>query len=112
MGGLVLGWIFSRDQEKTAPSDDDDQAPVKVRFYQKRGFWGTALILIALFVLSRLFAFSPLNFSTESHLSDYLPSDSIGVHWSDPWVVTETDSIVGQTGVAQTGNLVAITLLQ
>ncbi len=111
VGGLVLGWIFSRDQEKAAPSDDDDQAPVKARFYQKRGFWGMTLILIALFVLSRLIPFSPLNISA-SHISDYIPSDSIGVHWSDPWVVTETDAIVGQSGVAQTGNLVAITWLE
>jgi len=120
VGGLVLGWIFSRDQEKAALSGDDDQAPEQAnfiyraaqrfkasKFYQKRGFWGTVLFFIGIFILSRLIAFSPLNFS-DGHLSDYLPSDSIGVHWSDPWVVTGTDSTVGQSSVAQTGDLVAI----
>ncbi|MEA1978209.1 MAG: phospholipase D-like domain-containing protein, partial [Chloroflexota bacterium] len=111
VGGLVLGWIFSRDQEKAAPLDDDDQAPIQARFFKKRGFWGTVLFAIGIYLLARLIAFSPLNFSG-NHLSDYLPSDSIGVHWSDPWVVTETDSTVGQSGVAQTGNLIAITWLE
>ena len=111
VGGLVLGWIFSLDQEKIALSGDDDQAPIQARFFKKRGFWGTVFFAIGIFLLTRLIAFSPLNFS-ENHLSDYLPSDSIGVHWSDPWVVTETDSTVGQSGIAQTGDLVAITWLE
>lgn len=110
-GGLVLGWIFSLDQEKTALSGDDDQAPIQARFFKKRGFWGTVLFAIGIYLLTRMIAFSPLNFSG-NHLSDYLPSDSIGVHWSDPWVVTETDSIVGQSGVEQAGELVAITWLE
>ncbi|TET29600.1 MAG: hypothetical protein E3J69_13195 [Anaerolineales bacterium] len=111
VGGLVLGWIFSRDQEKVALPGDDDQAPIQARFFKKRGFWGTVLFAIGIYLLTRLIAFSPLNFS-EDHLSAYLPSDSIGVHWSDPWVLTETDSTVGQSGVAQAGDLVAITWLE
>ena len=94
-GGFVLGWIFNLDREKTR-LEGEAPPPIKgnifyrigqwfktTRFYRKRGFWGTVTFFFLMFLLSRIVALSPLNISS-ADISDFMPSNTIGVHWSDP----------------------------
>ena len=118
VGGCVLGWIFSLDQEQAALVGDEDLLDAnalyrasqwfkETKFYRKRGFWGTLIFITVLFLLSRLIAMSPLS-SSDANLSDYLPSNTIGVHWSAPWVISNSTAAVRQPSLAQAGDLVAV----
>lgn len=124
VGGAVMGWLFSRDIEKAELAGDEGELPEQgnifyragqrfksTKFYQKRGFWGTVIILVLIFILTRLIALSPLNFS-KAYLADQLPLDSIGVHWSSPWTVAETNVETSQPNIAQSGDLLAVTWSQ
>ncbi len=124
IGGLVMGWIFSRDQEKAALAGDEgtllEQGNIFYRagqwfratkFYRKRGFWGTVIFFTLIFLLMRILSLSPLNFS-DATLAKTLPLKSIGIHWSDPWVVTKTGDAASQPSIAQTGDLLAIAWAQ
>ncbi|MFN2150680.1 MAG: phospholipase D-like domain-containing protein [Anaerolineales bacterium] len=119
VGGFVLGWIFSLDQEKAAQAreaQEQVQANViyraaqwfkQTRFYRKRGFWGTLLFVAILFLISRLLAMSPLRASS-AHISAYLPSDTVGVHWSSPWELANVPGTARHPSVAQEGDLLAV----
>jgi len=119
-GGFVLGWIFSLDWEKYGLSDGDQgsaQANVLYRisqwfkstkFYRKRRFWGTVIFIAIIIILSRIVAFSPLNF-TSANISDYLPSNTDGVHWSDPSILTNSQNTIGPPDIAQRDELIAVT---
>jgi len=116
VGGLVLGWIFSLDRELAGGEQAFVQANVIYRavqwfkttkFYRKRGFWGTLLFVAVLFILTRLLAMSPLSMSA-SQISDYLPADTKGVHWSAPWGLSEAATTVKHPSVAQAEDLVAV----
>jgi len=98
-GGFVLGWVFSLDREKTL-QEGGVQAPVKgnifyrlghwfktTKFYTKRGFWGTVTFLLLWFVILRIVSISPLNINS-ANISDFLPSNTIGVHWSAPTIIS------------------------
>ncbi len=121
VGGLVMGWLFSRNLEKEELAGEDggklEQGNIFYRagqwfkankFYQKRGFWGTVIFVFLIYLLSRVIALSPLNFS-EAYLADELPLDSIGVHWSSPWKVAETNVELSQPYIAQSGDLLSVT---
>ncbi len=123
VGGLVMGLLFHRDLEEVAHEEDEDGAPHtnifyrggqwfrSTKFYKKRGFWGTLIFLALLFLLTRLIAMSPLNFSDAS-LSETLPLDSIGVHWSEAWNVAKASADVSQSDIAQSADLLAIAWVQ
>jgi len=124
VGGMVMGWLFSRDLEKAALAGEEGELPEQgnifyragqwfksTQFYRKRGFWGTAIFFALIFILSRLLAMSPLNFS-EAHLAEKLPLDSIGVQWSSPWKVVEATNEVKQPSIAQTEDLLAVAWVQ
>jgi len=118
-GGFVLGWIFSLEREKDR-MDDGDQGPTQAnvfyrvsqwfkttKFYRKRGFWGTVTFFALLILLSRIISLSPLNF-TSANISDYLPSNTNGVHWSDPSILTSSQTILGSPDIAQHDELIAV----
>jgi hypothetical protein len=119
VGGFVLGWSFSRDLERITLVDDSADLHGNIfyragqwikttKFYQKRGFWGTIIFLSLIFLLSRLLAMSPLNFS-EASLSETLPLDSIGVHWSESWVISNKNAVAKEPSIAGTDDLLAVT---
>ena len=104
-GGFMLGWIFSHDREKVQL---EGAAPPPMRgnifyrigqwfkdtkFYRKRGFWGSVTFFIVLFVISRVVALSPLNVSS-ADISNFLPSNTVGVHWSDPLIVSSSQTAI------------------
>jgi len=119
-GGFVLGWIFNLDQEKDRLDDGDQrrsQANVFYRvsqwfkttkFYRKRGFWGTVTFFAILILLSRIIALSPLNF-TSANISDFLPSNTNGVHWSDPSTLASSQTVIGPPDIVQRDELIAVT---
>lgn len=124
VGGAVMGWLFSRDLEKAALAGSEDELTEQgnifyragqwfksTKFYKKRGFWGTVIFLILIFILTRVISLSPLNFS-EAYLAEELPLDAIGVHWSSPWAVAQTGSERTQPTIAQSGDLLAVTWAQ
>jgi len=117
-GGFVLGWIFSHDQER-AQLEGGAPPPMKgnifyrvgqwfkdTKFYRKRGFWGTVVFFLILFVISRIVALSPLNVSS-ADISAFLPSNTIGVHWSDPRVVSSAQTTMEGADISSTGGLLA-----
>ncbi|MFN2152113.1 MAG: hypothetical protein ACK2T5_10990, partial [Anaerolineales bacterium] len=117
-GGFVLGWIFSHDQEK---AQLEGGAPVPMRgnvfyrlgqwfkntkFYRKRGFWGTVTFFILLVIISRIVAISPLNVSP-ADISDFLPSETIGVHWSDPLVLSSSSTAMESADISSSDGLLS-----
>ena len=124
VGGLVMGWLFSRDLEKAELAGEDDEQLEQgnifyragqwfrsTKFYRKRGFWGTVIFFTLIYLLTRILALTPLNFS-EASLAKSLPLKSIGIHWSDPWVVTKAGEGASQPSIAQSGDLLAVTWAQ
>jgi len=119
-GGFVLGWIFSLDQESDRLEDGDQgltRANVIYRvsqwfkgtmFYRKRGFWGTVIIVALVILLSRIIALSPLNF-TSANISDFLPSKTNGVYWSDPSILVNSQTAIGPPDISQRDALTAAT---
>ena len=118
MGGLVLGWIFSHDREKTrleGPTPPPTKGNVFYRtgqwfkdtkFYRKRGFWGTVIFFIVLFVISRVVALSPLNVSS-ADISNFLPSNTLGVHWSDPLIVSSSQTTMENADISSLDGFLA-----
>ena len=117
-GGFVLGWIFSLDREKVQ-QEGGVQPPMRgnifygvaqwfktTKFYRKRGFWGTFTFFLLLFVLSRIVALSPLNISS-ADISSFLPSSTIGVHWSDPQVVSSSQTAMKDVDISSLDGLLA-----
>jgi len=117
-GGFVLGWIFSLDREG-AQLEGGAQPPIRgnifyrlgqwfknTKLYRKRGFWGTVTFLFILFLLSRVIAFSPLNVSS-ADISSFLPSNTIGVHWSDPQVIPSSQTAMEGADISSTDELLA-----
>jgi phosphatidylserine/phosphatidylglycerophosphate/cardiolipin synthase-like enzyme len=122
VGGAVMGWRFSREMEKAALAGEEEELSEhgnifyragqwfkSTKFYQKRGFWGTVIFFVLIFILTRVLALSPLNFS-DAYLAEELPLDTIGVHWSSPWSLTEAD--IKQPSVAKSDDLIAVTWAQ
>jgi len=119
-GGFVLGWIFSHDQER-AQLEEGAPPPMRgnifyrvgqwfknTKFYRKRGFWGTVVFFLILFVISRVVALSPLNVSS-ADISAFLPSNTIGVHWSDPQVVSSAQTTMEGADISSLdGSLAAV----
>jgi len=119
MGGFVLGWIFSLDREKVQ-QEGGVQPPMRgnifyrvaqwfktTKFYRKRGFWGTFTFFLLLFVLSRIVALSPLNISS-ADISGFLPSNSIGVHWSDSKVVSSSQTAMKDVDISSLDGSLAV----
>ena len=117
-GGFVLGWIFSLDREKVQ-QEGGVQPPMRgnifygvaqwfktTKFYRKRGFWGSFTFFLLLFVLSRIVALSPLNISS-ADISSFLPSSTIGVHWSDPQVVSSSQTAMKDVDISSLDGLLA-----
>ena len=117
-GGFVLGWMFSHDREK-AQLEGDTLPPMKgnifyqvgqwfkeTKFYRKRGFWGTVFFFLVLFVISRIVALSPLNVSS-ADISGFLPSNTIGVHWSDPLIVSSSQTTMEDADISSLDGLLA-----
>jgi len=119
-GGFVLGWIFSHDREK-AQLEGGALPPMRgnifyrvgqwfkdTKFYRKRGFWGIVVFFLILFVISRVVALSPLNVSS-ADISAFLPSNTIGVHWSDPQVVSSAQTTMEGADISSLdGSLAAV----
>jgi len=119
-GGFVLGWIFSYDQER-AQLEGGVPPPLRgnifyragqwfknTKFYRKRGFWGTVVFFLVLFVISRVVALSPLNVSS-ADISAFLPSNTIGVHWSDPQVLSSVQTTTEGADISSlNGSLAAV----
>ena len=118
IGGFVLGWMFSLDREKIL-QEGGAQPPIKgnifyrvgqwfktTRFYTKRGFWGTVIFLLLWFVILRIVSISPLNINS-ANISDFLPSNTIGVHWSDPQVVSNLKTAPGNVDISSADSLLA-----
>jgi len=118
-GGFVLGWMFSHDREK-AQLEGGTPPPMRgnifyrvgqwfkdTKFYRKRGFWGTVTFFIVLFVISRIVALSPLNISS-ADISDFIPSNTIGVHWSDPLTVLSTQTAMEGADISSRDGLLAV----
>jgi len=117
-GGFVLGWIFSHDQEK-ATLEGGAPPPMRgniffrvgqwfkdTKFFRKRGFWGTVTFFLVLFVISRVVALSPLNVSS-ADISDFLPSNTIGLHWSDSQVVSSSQTVMEGADISSRVGLLA-----
>ncbi|MFN2233893.1 MAG: hypothetical protein ACK2U1_06655, partial [Anaerolineales bacterium] len=123
VGGMVMGWLFYRDLNTIASHTEEDDVLRgnifyrfgnwfrSTKFYQKRGFWGTLIFFALIFLLTRLLAMSPLNFSDAS-LAATLPLDSIGVHWSEAWGLAETNGNNSQPSIDQSGDLLAVVWVQ
>jgi len=118
-GGFVLGWMFSHDREK-AQLEGGAPPPMRgniiyrvgqwfkdTKFYRKRGFWGIVTFFLLLFALSRVVALSPLNVSS-AEISDFLPSNTIGVHGSEPQVVSNIPSVVRNADISSMDGFLAI----
>ncbi len=118
-GGFVLGWMFSHDREK-AQLEGGALPPKRgniiyragqwfkdSKFYRKRGFWGTVSFFIVLFVISRVVALSPLNISS-ADISDFIPSNTIGVHWSDPLTVLSPQTAMEGADISSRDGLLAV----
>ena len=118
-GGFMLGWIFTTDLEN-AQLDDGSQPPIKgnifyrigqwfktTKFYTKRGFWGTVSFLFLWFVILRIVSISPLNVSP-ANISDFLPSNTIGVHWSAPLVVSNSQTDHTNAHISSMDGLLAV----
>ena len=119
MGGFVLGWIFSLDREKVQ-QEGGVQPPMRgnifyrvaqwfktTKFYRKRGFWRTFSFFLLLFVLSRIVALSPLNISS-ADISGFLPSNTIGVHWSDSQVVSSSQTAMKDVDISSLDGSLAV----
>ncbi len=117
-GGFVLGWIFSHDREK-AQLEGAAPPPMRgnifyrlgqwfkdTKIYRKRGFWGTVTFFIVLFVISRVVALSPLNVRS-ADISNFLPSNTVGVHWSDPLVVSSSQTTMEDADISSLDGLLA-----
>ena len=118
-GGFVLGWMFSLDRERTL-QEGVAHLPIQgnifyrlghwfktTKFYTKRGFWGTVTFLLLWFVILRIVSISPLNV-TPANISDFLPSNTIGVHWSAPSVVSNSQTDHTNADVSSKGGLLAV----
>ena len=118
-GGFMLGWMFSLDREKVL-LEGGVQPPIKgnviyrlaewfksTKFYTKRGFWGTVSFFILLYLISRIIALSPLNVNV-ANISDFLPSNTIGVHWSAPLPVSNSKTIPGNANINAKDGLLAV----
>jgi len=123
VGGLVMGWLFNRELERIAQDGEDGNTAhanilyrggqwfKSTKFYKKRGFWGTVIFVALLYILTRLLAMSPLNFS-DANLSETLPLDSIGVHWSDSWALANSSADAGQPSISYSGDMLAVAWVQ
>jgi len=118
-GGFVLGWMFNLDREKTL-QEGSAQPPLKgnifyrigqwfktTKFYTKRGFWGTVTFLLLWFVILRIVSISPLNVNS-ANISGFLPSNTIGVHWSAPSVVSNSQTDHANADVSSKDGLLAV----
>jgi len=118
-GGFMLGWIFTTDLEN-AQLDDSAQPPMKgnifyrigqwfrnTKFYTKRGFWGTVSFLLLWFVILRIVSISPLSISP-ANISEFLPSNTIGVHWSAPSVVSNSQTDHTNADISSKDGLLAV----
>ena len=118
LGGFVLGWIFNIDREK-AQLEGGVQPPLKsnifyraaqwfknTKFYRKRGFWGTVTFFVVLFLISRVVSMSPLNINS-ANISGFLPSSAIGVRWSTPSLVSNSQTKIRQADISLASGLLA-----
>jgi len=118
-GGFVLGWIFNHDREK-ALLEGIDLPQMKgnifyrigrwikdTKFYRKRGFWGTVTFFIVLLIISRVIALSPLSVSS-ADISDFISSNTVGVHWSDPLIVSSSQTTMENAEISSLDGYLAV----